>query len=190
MIVKRKDNLKQRKKKKKPSNNNQKKAQTHQTHQEKVKEITFLKISFFSEFAHAGCGIPPFPMEFWNTFTSWTPGSVCRFRGFHKGNKPWLPEKTRFVSVGAVDSRLTAAGTVAASTCPWASLEMVPWSGTGQCHIRPPFLHSPCTPLLPGPALADCRCFIKKNGPLELPVQPSSVTGSCPAYLLIFVGEN
>lgn len=41
---------------------------------------------FFSELALTGCGILQFHMEFLNTFSSWTPGSVCSFRWSYKGN--------------------------------------------------------------------------------------------------------
>lgn len=54
-----------------------------------------------------------------------------------------------------------------------------------------PFPHTHlASPTSLAAALADSKCYIKKNGLLELPVQPSSVTGSCPAYLLFSVAEN
>lgn len=170
----------------------QNKTQAYQTQQKTVKQITLLKISFLSEFALTGCGIPPFPMEFLNIFSSWTLGSVCRFRWSHKGNiNPGSLRQEELFLWQLLILVSLAAGTVTASMHTWLSKEMLPWSGTDQYHIRPPFPPPHlASPISLAPALADCKSCINKNGLLGLLVQPSSVTGSWPVYLLFSVAEN
>lgn len=117
----------------------QNKTQAYQTQQKTVKQITLLKISFLSEFALTGCGIPPFPMEFLNIFSSWTLGSVCSFRWSHKGNiNPGSLRQEELFLWQLLILVSLAAGTVTASMHTWLSKEMLPWSGTDQYHIRPP----------------------------------------------------